>query len=1161
MRIRYLDLQAFGPFTDKHLDLDKASLHIIYGPNEAGKSSALRGLKALLYGFPERTTDNFIHTNDKLLVGGCLQLSDGQELSFMRRKKRLANLLDADGNILAANALAPYLGGIAPDVFAALYGITHAELVRGGEEILAQKGEVGQALFAAGSGLSSLKEVLDNLQVEADELFKPKGSKPKINQLLAEYKKLRKKAREAALPSRQWHDHQRALTTAEDKLKALEEERRALEKQRHGLERLHRALPQLGRRQALLAELAGLGEVMILPADFSERRQTVEKEIHAVVRQQEMGRGRLRELEKNEKTVSSPSLILTQALAIEELYQGLDRYRKDRRDRDKLDGLRVGYRIEAVDLLRQIRQDISLQNIEQLRPFLNRRRAMQRLAGQAPAIAQGKKMAEQRLANLKKELEASKTAAATMPETEDMEALRLACRLAQRAGSIDEDLAERTQILTTLKKNSQRDLDRLGLWTGKIADIGKVHLPLPETIERFDRKFQALAERERLHRLASEKASEDIRTRETGRKTLQMGGQVPTEKDLQKVRLNRNEDWQKLRECLLKREKSTFDEPVMNDMTIIYEDKVLTADTLADRLRREADRVHTYALLQNEILSLRQSLADLAAQTDDLTTDRQTLEKEWQRQWRTSGISPLGTKEMLAWATGFDKLRFQIAEIENRSDELLRRSALRRRLISDLLAELERYNYTGAREELQAPLLFAEGILAEHDKLAGERHRLKIKIIELTTEVEQAVGNNHTASQELEKWQQEWQGMAGDWQNGTPPQPADVNDILETLRDCFDKIKEADTLEKRIKGIDRDLETFSQAVTKLATTAEAHLPCEQVVRGLMAALSEARENKALLDKCTKELAAAQKEMNQLDIRLHSLYELRAELLKIADCQPDEVLAAERRSTDLLQIKDKLESVQTSLIELAQGRTIAALEEEAKAVNPDDLPGMISAASRRIGQEIEPEIKRLSEAVWEGKKTLSLMDGRSKAAELGEIIQSRLAQIQRLAEQYIRIKTAAGILRQQIESYRAANQDPVLAIASKHFVTLSRGSFAGLKTDENNKGLPMLIGLRGDNDRLPVESMSSGTRDQLYLALRLASLQWRLRDGEPMPFIVDDILINFDDERSKATLEVLAELAKLTQVIVFTHHRQIVTNAQQLKNNNLIQIHTLVPRKP
>jgi uncharacterized protein YhaN len=87
-------------------------------------------------------------------------------------------------------------------------------------------------------------------------------------------------------------------------------------------------------------------------------------------------------------------------------------------------------------------------------------------------------------------------------------------------------------------------------------------------------------------------------------------------------------------------------------------------------------------------------------------------------------------------------------------------------------------------------------------------------------------------------------------------------------------------------------------------------------------------------------------------------------------------------------------------------------------------------------------------------------------------------------------------------------------------------------------------------------MSSGTRDQLYLALRLASLEKYMESAEPMPFIVDDILVHFDDERSKATLGVLAELAEKTQIILFTHHRRLVEQAQALGTTPPVIVHEL-----
>jgi uncharacterized protein YhaN len=94
----------------------------------------------------------------------------------------------------------------------------------------------------------------------------------------------------------------------------------------------------------------------------------------------------------------------------------------------------------------------------------------------------------------------------------------------------------------------------------------------------------------------------------------------------------------------------------------------------------------------------------------------------------------------------------------------------------------------------------------------------------------------------------------------------------------------------------------------------------------------------------------------------------------------------------------------------------------------------------------------------------------------------------------------------------------LKIASKHFVDLTLGSFAGLRTDVDDRGDPILIGIRPDGSWVTVEGMSGGSRDQLYLALRLATLEWRLETSEPIPFIVDDILVNFDDARSRATLQ-------------------------------------------
>jgi uncharacterized protein YhaN len=70
-------------------------------------------------------------------------------------------------------------------------------------------------------------------------------------------------------------------------------------------------------------------------------------------------------------------------------------------------------------------------------------------------------------------------------------------------------------------------------------------------------------------------------------------------------------------------------------------------------------------------------------------------------------------------------------------------------------------------------------------------------------------------------------------------------------------------------------------------------------------------------------------------------------------------------------------------------------------------------------------------------------------------------------------------------------------------------------------------------------MSEGTRDQLYLALRLAYLEECADRTEPIPFIGDDPVTSFDDKRTTQGLKALAATGTHIQPILFTHHHHVV----------------------
>ena len=225
MKILKLHMIAYGPFTDWSLDLSAGSegLHLIYGPNEAGKSAALRGLKALLFGIDERTTDHFVHEYGKLRVAGCLRHSDGSKIDIVRRKGRAKTLLAPDDTALEDRVLEAFLGGVGADAFSRMFGLDHPELARGGKDIAGGKGDVGESLFAAAVGGYGIKTILEPLEAEAATLFS-QGKPVKLTKgWLTEYQQAVKEAREASLPGKDWEDHTRLRKEAEEQKVRLSE--------------------------------------------------------------------------------------------------------------------------------------------------------------------------------------------------------------------------------------------------------------------------------------------------------------------------------------------------------------------------------------------------------------------------------------------------------------------------------------------------------------------------------------------------------------------------------------------------------------------------------------------------------------------------------------------------------------------------------------------------------------------------------------------------------------------------------------------------------------------------------------------------------------------------------------------------------------------------
>ena len=219
MKILRLELAAFGLFTNKILDLSAGNpgLHILYGANEAGKSTMRRALSHVLFGIPERTLDAHFHANEQLRVGAHLRNSHGEELTCYRRKGRKNTLLDADNNPLdETDFQTRFLGGMNEAQFTALFCFDHEQLRQGGHDLLSG-GAVGESLFEAGTGSLKIHDILTELDKQKEELFKARGTKPLLNQTIKVYKDACKRIKDCSLSVNEWSEQAKKLDEAQQR--------------------------------------------------------------------------------------------------------------------------------------------------------------------------------------------------------------------------------------------------------------------------------------------------------------------------------------------------------------------------------------------------------------------------------------------------------------------------------------------------------------------------------------------------------------------------------------------------------------------------------------------------------------------------------------------------------------------------------------------------------------------------------------------------------------------------------------------------------------------------------------------------------------------------------------------------------------------------------
>lgn len=1154
------------------LSAGKYGLHLIHGPNEAGKSSALRALRALFYGIPARTDDNFVHPYGSLRIGAELAHTSGDMLHVIRRKGNRDTLRAGDDmTVVAESVISEYLGNVSENLFETLFGIDHDLLRQGGELILQGGGNVGEILFSAGTGMANLRALEQQLEDDADRLFKKTGTNPSINSAGSELKRHREEVRQARLASEEWTRHHENLERSKARLASLGMELEKAKREKARIERIRNTIPFLSERRELMERLSNLGEVVRLPDGFSADRQKQQTR-QAVARETEADARR--EIERIEKELASLPVfesLLGSADIMRELEQSLGSQRKAQRDLPKLRDQLAGLMREAEALLREARPDLKLSAVDEIRLDKKDRVLIQNLGNRHQAICQEEERSRSEAENLTQRLEQAKERLAACPPPFDATELTLAARRALALGDMERQHQAVLEEVERLHQQSTSQLCRLPGWAGSLADLETMRLPSLETIEHFEAKLGELDRRLLVVREQFDKVMEEQGDCEQKIQELFSVGAIPTESDLLAARGRREQAWSELRRIWLENsgssagsraEKGSLVE--LEDLMRAHEAAVRHADDMVDRLRREAARVANLASLQSRQKAAearRKRFEDNLAQ---LEGTRAEFESDWAGLWAPLGIACASPKEMRAWHHAAGEILRQSSAARERQvhGESLKQQIDKHRhaLSKGLIAADNRWRAGDAT--LRELVDHAQEVLETGRKNQEIRARLEREIAEGERGLSAARKRGEAALREWTNWSRQWANAMESLGLPANASPEQANDAIAQLQSLFAKLEKAEDLRGRIEGIGRDADQFTEWVGQLASRVDMD-PVGTATEALADRLIERFREALRIEEKRSSLSRQREQFGEKVQRAHEqLVESSAALdamCLLANCASAEDLPrVERESEEVQKLRTRLEQVESQLRRIVAGARLDEWDEEVRHLDVDALPFQLEQVTAEV-ERLEKERSDHATTAAVEENELKRMDGGAAAADAEQYAQELVARIASDAEHYVRLRLAKTVLQKAVERYRERHQGPVLRRASDLFSELTRGSFLGLR-EEYEEGSAVIKGIRaGGKEFLGVKAMSEGTMDQLYLAIRLATLEAHFEKCEPIPFIVDDVLINFDDERSAACLSVLARFSRRTQVLFFTHHEHLLELARRHLRKGDFFVHELTSR--
>jgi len=1160
MRLRRLDLTRYGKFTGHSIDFGPApdaapDFHVVYGLNEAGKSTALSGFLDLLFGIEERSRFNFLHPYNTMQLGASLEF-DGRQHDLVRVKQRTGSLQDETGRPINEAMLSGALAGLTRDAYRTMFSLDDETLEAGGNAILESKGELGRMLFSASAGLAGVSNILEAIAEEATRIYKKNGRTTRLAELrtsLAELKASRENidtlaSAHAALVA----EHGTAAAAYEE---ALAAQSRMRARQAEVL-RLLRALPlnaEHMRTQRLLAEYG----------DLPRPRPEWTAELPKLLKADTQLTTEMSGAENNRRRIAGElaAIVVDEAILavdnrIAALEPGRARYSTAETDLPKRRAALLQQETVIRTTLARLQAPSGVLPEALLLPAMlvgTLEDLIEQRSGIDTALALAEREAADALDVLTRAEGQLKVVEANGAGIDDaaFAGLEAALRRVQSGGSVAA-LAAAERNLRQLTQIFAGELAALQPWAGTGEDLAALLTPSAGQIESWrlearDGEARVLAAKSRLRELQTQHEESRARLGAFGDSATTIG-----DTEAQQTRTARNAAWT--------RHLAQLDAG--------------SAEHFATQMRRDDALTEARLARARDIEQMRQLHEQLTVTDAAIRRQRELLDEA-----ETDLTQLLGSVRSAAPALVFPEARMGAVDAVSQLEDWLRRrdraltthrnlaqaerdvSDAQEALGSDKDALVEALAATGPPEHREAGLDAlterARSALAAAVKLRSVWDAAEQAIAERGRELaarERALGAAQAAAA---RWDVAWQkALSKTWFGADELDVGAAREILKVLGTLPAALQGRDEWVQRIAAMEHDQDHFIGSVQAIAT--ELGETCEAAdafafSRSLVERLQAARRAHDTRNLKGEELKRLEGELRDLDQQWSRHEAQKGQLLVFFGVETlGEVGDKLQHAADKLRLESRLAEVETQILRELGAPSLELATATLSGVDISTLEAEAAELEARL-KDLDGQIQQLFAEQTLAKRRLDSVGGDDAVARIEAQRRTTTLEMEDLALTYLRLRTGALGAEKALRAYRDKHRSSMMNRASDAFRLVTRGDYSGLAAMPR-KDSEILIGIPRAGGSRETAEMSKGTQFQLYLALRLAGYQEFSAVRAPVPFIADDIMETFDEPRSEEVFRLFGETAKMGQVIYLTHHRHLCEIAREVVPG--VRIHEL-----